>query len=114
VCTIDDPYRKQECAGPNTNGCQFFFVTCEDASFLDGKHVVVGHVSAICRLYCRALPCLDPIAERSHVQTLLHNTSLPQHFLLVQVLDGMDTVFKISQVISTGQFRRIDLFANLT
>jgi len=48
-------------AGQNTNGCQFFIVTCEDASFLDGKHVVVGHV-----------------------------------------LDGMDTVLKISQVPTVG------------
>jgi len=31
-------------AGPNTNGCQFFIVTCADAKFLDGKHVIVGHV----------------------------------------------------------------------
>ena len=32
----------------NSNGCQFFIVTAadEDAAFLDGKHVVVGHVLA--------------------------------------------------------------------
>ncbi|KAJ1481989.1 U snRNP-associated cyclophilin-like protein, partial [Baffinella frigidus] len=28
----------------NSNGCQFFIVTTEDAAFLDGKHVVVGQV----------------------------------------------------------------------
>jgi len=28
----------------NSNGCQFFITTAEDASFLDGKHVVVGQV----------------------------------------------------------------------
>eukprot|EP01135_Chromosphaera_perkinsii_P005687 Nk52_evm19s358 gene=Nk52_evmTU19s358 len=30
-------------SGPNSNGCQFF-VTCQKAEFLDGKHVVFGKV----------------------------------------------------------------------
>lgn len=31
-------------AGKNTNGSQFFIVTAEDASFLDGKHSIFGEV----------------------------------------------------------------------
>ncbi|HEX5763170.1 MAG TPA: peptidylprolyl isomerase [Solirubrobacterales bacterium] len=31
-------------AGPNTNGSQFFVVTTEAASWLDGKHTVFGRI----------------------------------------------------------------------
>jgi peptidyl-prolyl cis-trans isomerase B (cyclophilin B) len=32
--------------GPNTNGSQYFIVTADECSWLDGKHTVFGRVSA--------------------------------------------------------------------
>ena len=33
-------------SGPNTNGSQFFVVTAQEASWLDGKHTVFGEVTS--------------------------------------------------------------------
>jgi peptidyl-prolyl cis-trans isomerase B (cyclophilin B) len=33
-------------AGPNTNGSQFFIVTADECSWLDGKHTVFGRIVA--------------------------------------------------------------------
>jgi cyclophilin family peptidyl-prolyl cis-trans isomerase len=43
-------------AGPNTNGSQFFIVTAEDCSWLNGKHTVFGRVVS-------GMDVVDAIAE---------------------------------------------------
>ena len=65
-------------AGPNTNGSQFFIVTTDEASWLDGKHTVFGRVTS-------GLDVADTISDlprdsndRPREDALIERVEIPQ------------------------------------
>ena len=63
-------------AGPNTNGSQFFIVTTEAASWLDGKHTVFGRVTDGMHVV-NAISALDTDArDRPHTDVVMERVEL--------------------------------------
>lgn len=62
-------------AGRNTNGSQFFIVTAEDASFLDGKHSIFGEV----------IEWLDAVMDIERVPTDGHDR--PQIDIIIEKVE---------------------------
>jgi peptidyl-prolyl cis-trans isomerase B (cyclophilin B) len=63
-------------AGPNTNGSQFFIVTTEAASWLDGKHTVFGRVTDGMEVV-NEISALDTDArDRPHTDVVIERVEL--------------------------------------
>ena len=63
-------------AGPNTNGSQFFIVTTEDASWLNGKHTVFGRVTSGMDVADKMSELPRDASDRPHDNVLIERIEL--------------------------------------
>jgi peptidyl-prolyl cis-trans isomerase B (cyclophilin B) len=63
-------------AGPNTNGSQFFIVTTEDASWLNGKHTVFGRVTSGMDVADKISELPRDASDRPHEDVLIERVDL--------------------------------------
>ena len=63
-------------AGPNTNGSQFFIVTTEEASWLNGKHTVFGRVTSGMDVADKISELPRDASDRPHDDVLIERIEL--------------------------------------
>jgi len=63
-------------AGPNTNGSQFFIVTTEEASWLNGKHTVFGRVTSGMDVADKISELPRDASDRPHADVLIERIEL--------------------------------------
>jgi cyclophilin family peptidyl-prolyl cis-trans isomerase len=63
-------------AGPNTNGSQFFIVTTEEASWLNGKHTVFGRVTSGMEVADKISGLPRDASDRPHDDVLIERVDL--------------------------------------
>ena len=63
-------------AGPNTNGSQFFIVTTEEASWLNGKHTVFGRVTSGMDVADKISELPRDASDRPHDNVLIERIEL--------------------------------------